>query len=139
MRKTLATVGAILVSGAGLVVADDLSQRELKTIGEGRGLYLQHCAACHGLDARGMDVGNPVAAPDLTAIARRDGCFDRLHVKNHIAWGADLPAGVERKPDDMPKWVVVLARRGSERNDHAAQMALLRLVRYVEFVQRDEP
>lgn len=139
MRKTLAALAAILLGAAGVVVADDLTQRELRAIGEGRALYLQHCLACHGGEARGTGVGYPVPAPDLTLIAVRDNGFDRLHVKSHISFGCGLPVGTPREPGEMPAWGIVLAKRGVTRNDAAAQTAILKLVRYLEFVQLDEP
>ena len=42
-------------------------------ISEGSALFFQHCAVCHGQDARGGSVAGGTPPPDLTRIADRRG------------------------------------------------------------------
>jgi mono/diheme cytochrome c family protein len=138
MRKTLA-VTFILVGAAGFATAGDLSQSELRLIGEGRALYLQNCAGCHGVDVRGVKLGNPAPIPDLAFIGVRNDGFDRLSVKSHIVFGHSAPFGAACEPGEMPRWGAVLAHQGSRRNDAASELAVLRLLHYLEFVQEAGP
>jgi mono/diheme cytochrome c family protein len=74
----------------------------------GEELYRRHCAACHGLDARG---GGPVtsslrvAPPDLTTLARRSGGeFRESQVMAVIDGRYEVAA---HGPREMPVWGVV--------------------------------
>ncbi|MCC7322014.1 MAG: c-type cytochrome [Rubellimicrobium sp.] len=55
---------------------------------DGRSLFADNCASCHGADARGAGpaaAGLPVAPPDLTGIAARNGgTFPRDRVMSTI-------------------------------------------------------
>ena len=121
----------ILGAAAVLVAASAQAYRpeDLTAIGQGRGLYLRHCAACHGADARGTGAraaNRPGAVPDLTAIAARDGGFKRLHVQaqiRHSAGGA------------MPSWDRALASPGFVRGDGAAAKDIWLLTRYLDCAQ----
>jgi mono/diheme cytochrome c family protein len=111
----------MILGASALLVAASLSaydDRDLKAIGQGRGVYLKNCAACHGADVKGG-----AATPDLTAISVRDGAFEPLHVQariRHAAGGA------------MPAWGrVVTSRRG----DLAAVREIHLLTRYLEYAQ----
>lgn len=69
MLKSVA-LGAMLIAGfaAGPVAGQD--------IGEGRALFLRHCATCHGIEARGNGPMAPVLLiqpTDLTALAAGNG------------------------------------------------------------------
>jgi mono/diheme cytochrome c family protein len=123
----------VTILGAAAVLAAASAQahrpEDHAAIGQGRGLYLRLCAACHGADARGTvaragdDRG---AVPDLTAITARDGGFKRLHVQaqiRHSAGGA------------MPSWERVLASPGFVRGEGAAAKDIWLLTRYLEFAQ----
>jgi hypothetical protein len=115
---------AMILGAAAVLVAASAQARQpedLTAIGQGRGLYLRHCAACHGADARGTG-----AVPDLTAIAGRDGGFKRLHVQaqiRHSAGGA------------MPSWERVLASPGFVRGEAAAAKDIWLLTRYLDYAQ----
>jgi len=71
----------------------------------GRKLYVQYCASCHGMDAKG---NGPVtselktAPSNLTTIAQRHGGkFDAIHVQLNIDGEKEVPAHGSR---DMPVW-----------------------------------
>ena len=117
MKVMILGAAAVLVAAS----AQAYSPEDLTAIGQGRGLYLRHCAACHGADARGTG-----AVPDLTAIAARDGGFKRLHVQaqiRHSAGGA------------MPSWDRALASPGFVRGDGAAAKDIWLLTRYLDWAQ----
>lgn len=123
---------AIILGAAAVLVAASAQAhqpKDLTAIGQGRGLYLRQCAACHGADARGTVARaehRPGAVPDLTAIAARDGGFKRLHVQaqiRHSAGGA------------MPSWERALASPGYVRGEGGAARDIWLLTRYLEFAQ----
>jgi hypothetical protein len=121
----------ILGAAAVLVAASAQAHRpeDLKAVGQGRGLYLRHCAACHGADARGTGARaavDPGAVPDLTAIASRDGGFKNLHVQAQIRYSAG---------GAMPSWERVLASPGFVRGEAAAAKDIWLLTRYLDFAQ----
>ena len=81
----------VVLAGAALLAAPAVAQdtNTLKAIGQGRAVYLVHCAGCHGVDVKGTPVGTNGGIPDLTLIAARDGGFRPVHVANHIAGRRD--------------------------------------------------
>lgn len=137
MRRTVAMTVLAVLGGAGLCLADELTKSELRAIGEGRALYLKHCSACHGVDARGLATTNQEPVPDLSQICLRDRRFDRNHVAQHIAFGADTPTWATRSEGQMPVWRVVLRGPGGE--ETLASRKILLLTRYLEFAQADVP
>jgi mono/diheme cytochrome c family protein len=121
----------ILGTAAILVAASAQAHRpeDLKAIGQGRGVYLRNCAACHGADARGAGPRASECAravPDLTAIASRDGGFRSLHVQAEIRHSAG---------GGMPSWERVLASPGFVRGEAAATRDVWLLTRYLEYAQ----
>lgn len=106
----------------------------------GARLYQTHCAACHGAEARGdgpRAIELPIAPPDLTRIAQRNGGIypaDRVYrtvdgrgyVKGH--GGAGMPAWGDAflVPDDAYSETKVRAR-------------LRQIVNYLASLQTTEP
>lgn len=81
------------------------TQSEMPGPGEGETLFVENCAACHGLRGEGGDslVGGQVA-PDLTMIAARNGgTFPRAEVLSQIDGYArgSLPADVMPEFGDL--------------------------------------
>lgn len=138
MKKVaFALASVFILASVGAAFAQEYDTRTLRAIGEGRALYVQRCAACHGPLAQGLSNvptgtdGITCSAPDLTKIKDRDGRFDRLHVRVHIegqASGKCAPG--------MPCWQQVL--RQSVGGDAYAFMQTYRLVKYVEWLQEHE-
>jgi len=120
----VALTGATLLL-ATLSAADE--RADLKAIGEGRALYLTHCASCHGNDASGL------AGPSLTSIGQRDRGFSRLHAANHIQGRRDGMASAA-----MPAWGAVFSHRWPK-GESAAALKTAKLVRYLAFVQAGGP
>jgi mono/diheme cytochrome c family protein len=76
-----------------------------KSIASGKTLFMQHCASCHGDDAKGA---GPAAAAlkkqpsDLTALAKRNhGKFPYDEVSKAINGDFEVPAHGSR---EMPTW-----------------------------------
>jgi mono/diheme cytochrome c family protein len=106
----------------------------LRAIGQGKALFLAHCASCHGSDGRGLTaaVAGP-PTPDLTRIEARDGRFDPVHV----AWHVDGRQAGDRKRC-MPVWGAVFAR-GWPRGEAWATAQVWKLTRYLDFIQEPTP
>lgn len=104
----------------------------------GQALYLQHCAACHGGDARGGgDFGTLLAIPppDLTRIAlRHGGDFPAVQVAETIDGRRELRAHGD---PDMPIWGERLAEHapGGQGDEVATRGRVLLLVEYLRSVQ----
>jgi hypothetical protein len=136
MKKlAVALAGAFVLASAAAAYAQDYDTRTLRAIGQGRALYLQNCAACHGPLAHGLE-GVPVgtdgltcAPPDLSKIAERDGRFSALHVRVHID---GQPAGP--CPPGMPCWKQVFRARGAGDEGHAMRETY-KLVKYLQWLQ----
>jgi mono/diheme cytochrome c family protein len=71
----------------------------------GKQTYMQYCASCHGVDARGDGPAAIVLKtppPDLTTLARRhDGKFPYEYVSDVLRFGTRI---VAHGSSDMPVW-----------------------------------
>ena len=122
----------VVLAGSALLAAPALAQDDatLKAIGEGRGLYLANCAACHGAHAKGDTTGTNGGVPDLTLIALRDGAFEPVHVVNHVTGRRDGLKPV----NGMPCWGPTFKQRWP-RGEGAAALQVYKLTKYLAFVQ----
>jgi mono/diheme cytochrome c family protein len=132
MARNLAVIGFVLLfcltSSNQLVDAVQSTQgntQSKKAIAEGRAIYRNYCASCHGVDATGKGpvswaLKNPPT--DLTRIKREHGGFPSEKVRAIIAGDLDLPVhGVK----EMPVWGGILK-----------DQELTNLVKYIESIQR---
>jgi mono/diheme cytochrome c family protein len=101
---------------------------------DGKDLFRQFCAVCHGVDAKG---GGPAAAAlkktphDLTQLSRKNnGKFPALSVKTSITGGDSI---VEHGTRDMPMWGSVLSETGQQRA--MGDMRVQALLSYIEQIQ----
>jgi mono/diheme cytochrome c family protein len=131
----------IVLGAVALLVVAAFAQakdtRKLQAIGQGRALYLQHCASCHGPQARGVESGESGEAasiPDLTRIEERDGVFNPVHVAVHIEGRRD---GMKEETE-MPCWGVAL-REEWPRGRGAAALQVWKLTKYLSFIQETRP
>jgi mono/diheme cytochrome c family protein len=144
MRGLLALVTlACLMLGAAVVLADGQAEQkptikreqlqQIETV-DGKTLYRDYCAVCHGADAKG---NGPAAAalktppPDLTTIAKRHGKFSARDVEDQIT-GAGRMAGAHGTRE-MPMWGP--AFRGAHSNPDVAKLAIANLVKHLESIQ----
>ncbi|MFP4273662.1 MAG: c-type cytochrome [Paracoccaceae bacterium] len=99
---------AVFASFAGAVLVACMPMAEMPQPEEGRALFAENCALCHGPSGRGdgevaRDLG--LRPPDLTAIAaRNDGTFPRAEVLSTIDGYTkrDMPG------HDMPEFGALL-------------------------------
>jgi mono/diheme cytochrome c family protein len=102
-------------------------------IGWGRDLYLEHCATCHGTDAKGSGPAAAtlkVAPPDLTLIAKAHGGeFPREWVAKYISGDTIVAAHGSRA---MPIWGRVFEERY---NGFTARAAISALTIYIASLQ----
>jgi mono/diheme cytochrome c family protein len=101
----------------------------------GTSLYDEHCAFCHGVDAKG---GGPFAAslkvwpPDLTNLKKKNnGGFPELHVAEVIDGEFEKPSHGSR---EMPIWGPVFRAAAHGKSD-SAQVRIKALVRHIESLQ----
>jgi len=128
------TVPALVLMLLGATAGATEQKADLKAIGQGRALYRQYCASCHGLDGKG---GGPSAAalktapPDLTALTK-DGMFDEARVRTSID---GTHAATAHGGRDMPVWGRVFAKSGDRPSEGGAQTEIWMLVSYIESIQ----
>ena len=101
----------------------------------GKALYSEHCAFCHGADAKG---GGPFAAslkvwpPDLTSLKKKNGgTFPELHVAEVIDGEFQKSSHGSR---EMPIWGPIFRSAAHGRND-SAQVRIKALVSHIESLQ----
>ena len=127
MRKLI-----VVLAGAALLAAPAVAQDTdtLKAIGQGRAVYLTHCASCHGADVKGTATGTNGGIPDLTLIAARDGAFKPLHVASHVVGRRD---GM-KEDGAMPCWANHF-RNSWPKGEGWAAVEVYKLTKYLAFVQ----
>jgi mono/diheme cytochrome c family protein len=125
------------LTAAALLLAVGVSAEEpdVKAIGQGRGLYLQYCASCHGSDGKG---GGPAGAdlktalPDLTRMPTKGGRFDETHAVVSIDGTRAVRA---HQKGEMPIWGNVLAKSGPRRGESGAATQIHAVVKYLASIQ----
>jgi len=138
----------VMAAAAGLLLAvgyADQANKKTKVVipvervnpTEGKLMYTNYCAPCHGADGRG---GGPVASvlnsqpTDLTTLAKtNNGKFPDSHVLAVLAFGMNVPA---HGTVQMPVWGPIL---GSISNVHAQEKTLRmhNLSRYLKSIQAE--
>jgi mono/diheme cytochrome c family protein len=124
----------LVVSAAG---AQEIKRASIQPTlpGDGKAMFTQYCAACHGNDGRG---GGPAATAlkkrpaDLTQLARKNnGNFPELQVQNYIVGDSDVAAHGSR---DMPMWGE-LFHSLNQGNRGETQIRVSVLTAYIESLQ----
>jgi mono/diheme cytochrome c family protein len=102
---------------------------------EGKDLFRQYCAVCHGEDARG---GGPAAAAltkspgDLTLLAKRNGgTYPEVRVLRSINGEVGVVAHGTR---DMPVWGPLFKHMSS--NEDLGTIRVYNLVKYIQSLQQ---
>jgi mono/diheme cytochrome c family protein len=103
---------------------------------DGAKLFVQYCAACHGLKATG---DGPVApalrtkVPDLTLIAKRNGgVFPLDQVQTIIA--GEKSAGLSHGTREMPIWGPIFSLDISDRD--YGKLRVYNVAKYLEGLQK---
>jgi mono/diheme cytochrome c family protein len=101
---------------------------------EGKDLFREYCAVCHGVDAKGK---GPAAealkkpATDLTQLSHNNkGKYPALAVQSSIKLGT---GPIEHGTGEMPIWGSVFSQTGQQRD--LGEMRVMALVKYVEQIQ----
>lgn len=123
-------IGLVLYGQPGLGLAQD---GEPAMESWGKDLFVQHCAACHGLDGKGE---GPMAATlkkppvNLTLLTKQnEGIFPRAEVLKFVDGERPIPSHGSR---EMPIWGEVFRR---EKSATEARMRIFALASYVESLQ----
>jgi mono/diheme cytochrome c family protein len=130
----LATLVASALPQALLAHVPALSGAQLARA-NGRALFLEHCASCHGASGRG---DGPVASSlrhfpsDLTQFAKRNGGVFPSAKVHRIIEGRDVGA---HGSGEMPVWGHVFRTMPSETSDGSAAERIEAIVLYLESIQ----
>jgi mono/diheme cytochrome c family protein len=126
-------LAASVVTYAQEKVIKDVPARMIPSL-EGKDLFREYCAVCHGVDAKG---GGPAASalkkkvPDITLLAQsHKGKYPALAVQVAIKGGNGI---VEHGPGEMPIWGPIFSHTGQEKD--LGQMRVSALVTYIEKIQ----
>lgn len=101
----------------------------------GKQMYVNYCATCHGLDGRGhgpTTVALKVAPADLSALSRSNhGTYPALRVEAVLKFGVEAPA---HGSQEMPVWGPVF-RRIDNRGGGSANLDAMRIENLVGYVK----
>ena len=130
----LAAILAICIAGAATpaTVEETLPPNYIPS---GKMMYQEHCAACHGADAKGTGpfahfLKTPPA--DLTSLAKRhSGKFPREYVSGVLEFG---PGPTTHGSSDMPVWGPIF-RYYDKQNERAVQQRIRNLCDYLASLQ----
>lgn len=131
--KMLVVFGALTVIASGAGPAAETT--DPKAVARGRTLFVQHCASCHGADAKGAGpaaAALKTAVPDLTHLPGKDGKFDADRVRTFIDGTQAASAHGSR---EMPVWGKVFAKVGDRKGAGWAQTDVWTLVEYLSSLQ----
>lgn len=140
----LASLSLLILLFAVPALPQEIEETPLKwkqvALGDGEALYVELCAACHGVDARGDGPAAPALAkpvPDLTRLAAsHDGTFPAEEVEQAITGQRRI---VVHGTVDMPVWGQRFQEvRPDLKPSHREGFARLRihhLVTYLESIQ----
>jgi mono/diheme cytochrome c family protein len=139
MRRVL--VGGLLVALFAISIAGAKTLASVEEtlppsyVPSGKLLYQQHCATCHGADAKGK---GPLASllitppADLTLLAKRHGGkFPKEYVSSVLEFG---PGPTAHGSSDMPAWGPIF-RYYDKQNERAVQQRIRNLCEYLETLQ----
>jgi mono/diheme cytochrome c family protein len=135
-KKTFVVLTFMLMLGLG-AVAQQIKRVPARYTSpvSGKGMYMNHCAACHGSEAKG---DGPAASAlktmptDLTVLSKNNnGKFPANHVYSSIVGDLNVPA---HGSPEMPMWGNVY-RSMSAGHQAEVQQRVSNLTRYIESLQ----
>ncbi len=102
---------------------------------DGRQMYTNYCAPCHGVDGRGHGPASSALKTqpvDLTELSKANhGKFPDIHILSVLRFGADIPA---HGSAEMPVWGPILGRM-NKTNIQEKDLRVSNLSRYLETIQ----
>ncbi len=136
-RRLIATLVlslcAVLIAYSSMTSQPVRAAQGTKKFEDGRKLFVQYCATCHGLSAKGDGpTGRSLKKPpaDLTKIPKVDGKFPKIQVQRVIS-GEDTHDSHGSR--DMPVWGTVLRQKSTI---GFAQLQIYNLSNYIESIQQ---
>lgn len=103
----------------------------------GQKLYMQHCASCHGADAKGHGPVAPslrTSPSDLTNIPKKGGKFPFSRIEMVIAGEVGQTEITAHGTRDMPVWGEVFRAIAPDKSH--ARLNVYALTRYIESLQK---
>ena len=138
-RILFAVMSAALVVSAASASQNDSSKVTIpvnKTDAtSGQQMYVNYCAPCHGIDAKGHGPVAPVLKvppTDLTLLSsKNNGKFPDAHIVTVLQNGANMPA---HGTAQMPVWGPIFGKMNVS-NPQEKQLRMSNLSRYLETLQ----
>lgn len=101
----------------------------------GKQMYVNYCAPCHGVDGRGHGPVSPalrVPPADLTLLAQKHhGKYPSAHVVSILQFGTSMPA---HGSAEMPVWGPILGNMNHV-NPQERALRVVNLAHYLESIQ----
>ena len=139
MLKSLLVIAMAATVAASLSFADQTSKViipvDKTAANNGKQMYTNYCAPCHGVDGRGHGPAAPALTTpptDLTAMAKTNhGKFPDTHVVAILQFGSEVHA---HGSSTMPVWGPILGNM-NRTNIQDKQLRISNLSRYLETIQ----
>jgi mono/diheme cytochrome c family protein len=140
MLKRLLVTAITAVVAAGMCYADQSSVKVTIPVDKtaatnGKQMYVNYCAPCHGVDGRGRGPVAPAlrtAPVDLTQLTKLNhGRFPDTHIVSTLEMGADTPS---HGSVEMPVWGPILGKMNVT-NPQDRLLRVSNLSRYLESIQ----
>ncbi len=140
MLKRLLVTAFAATLAAGMSYADQSNAKITIPVNKtsswnGKQMYVNYCAPCHGVDGRGQ---GPVSAAlktpptDLTFLTRNNhGKFPDAHIVSVLQNGVEIPS---HGTADMPVWGPILGKM-NHTNPQDRMLRISNLSRYLETLQ----
>jgi len=116
----------------------DVNRASATIPASGKQTYMQYCASCHGVDARGTGPASSslkTPPPDLTTLAKRhSGKFPEQYVTDVLRFGIRI---VAHGSSDMPTWGPIFGALENY-NDAEVQKRIKSLCDYLASLQEKE-
>ena len=131
MTRLLAAVAVVTIAG---LLASARAEGPASTAENGRQLYVDNCASCHGASAHGdgpMADQLRVRPSNLTDLTRRNGGMFPTARVGRIVDGRDVSS---HGNPDMPVWGTTFTRRGLD--DAAVKARIEAIVRFLDSIQQ---
>lgn len=134
---------ALLCTGVAMVVYLTPPVRNALASGpipndRGQKLYMEHCASCHGADAKGQGpVASVLRTPptDLTKIPKEDGKFPSARISMVISGEVGQTEIAAHGTREMPVWGQIFRAIRPDRS--TAKLDVYALTKYIESLQKN--
>jgi mono/diheme cytochrome c family protein len=140
MLKRLLVTAITVVVAAGMCYADQSNAKvtipvDRTNATNGKQMYVNYCAPCHGVDGRGRGPVAPALKTtpvDLTLLTKMNhGKFPDTHIVSTLEIGADAPS---HGSAEMPVWGPILGKMNVS-NPQDRLLRISNLSRYLESIQ----